>query len=203
MKTNLARVNWKSLGNIKPAKRSHWTWNNDQKVSSGVRFIANPATTKAKSLVRVKLSKGRKAKLFRAPVVKPVVVRSKGNTTHITDRGNCTVHAFSNAAQVPYFVADRVLQGAGRVRGRGFNIAGRKVAGYKLANALRGNASIRQYGYVGLNEFLASHPIGRFYVQTNNHAFAVVHGKVVDNLPVAGGNRRLVNAWTITVNNRE
>ena len=191
----LARVNWKSLGNVIPAKRSHWTWNPASKKSSGVKFIPNPCTSKAKSLVRVKLSAGRKAKLFRATVVKPNVVHANRNTTKIKDTGACTVHAFANVTGVPFFAARNTLKLAGRADNRGFNIAGKKVAGWTLKSVLRGSQTLR--------EFLAKHPIGKFYVQTNAHAFAVIHGKIVDNLRTAGLNRKLVNAWTITANNRE
>ena len=195
MEAKLARVNWKSLGNVLPSKPSHWTWNAGAKKSSGVKFIPNPCTTKAKSLVRVKLSAGRKAKLFRAPVVKADTLTVNRNTTAINDTGACTVHAFSNVTGIPFFAARQTLKAAGRRDNKGFDIDGKKVAGWKLGRVLRVPTTLR--------EFLAKHPIGKFYVQTRTHAFAVIHGRVVDNLSNAGLNRKLVDAWTITANNRE
>lgn len=198
-KASFARINWKSLGNICKVKPSHWTWNAESKKSSGVRFIPNPSTTN--KIVRVKLTRGRKAKMFRSAKVKPVVVYAPRNSTKISETRDCTVHAFANAAQVPYFAARLALERAGRCTGRGFSLNkgfrsfSGKVAGYRLTSILRNK--------VTLNEFLAKHPIGRFYVESASHAFAVIHGKVVDNLPRASGNRRIDTALTISVDNKE
>lgn len=200
-KASFARINWKSLGNVKASKPSHWTWNNAAKRSSGVKFIPNPCTTA--KIVRVKLSKGRKAKLFRAPVVSTRIVKKNLNTTEIADSASCTVHAFANAAQVPFFAAYLALQQAGRKPCRGFSLQHKgkygyvgNVAGYKVNKVTRGKTT--------LSEFLAKHPIGRFYVEGVTHAFAVIHGKVVDTLRGSmARSRKIEAAFTVTENNRE
>lgn len=197
-KASFARINWKSLGNIRKVKPSHWTWNPASKKSSGVRFIPNP-TTKENTLVRVKLSAGRKAKLFRAPKIKPVVavIHSDRNTTKVADRACCTVHAFSNVAQVPFFTARLAIKLAGRRDNGSFSLAWADgVAGYKLTKVTRQETTLAR--------FLAKHPIGRFYVEGRKHAFAVINGKVVDVEAHPMGSRTIVEAaWTISVNNRE
>lgn len=157
---------------MRPSANSSWTWQKPRSRSK-VKFIPNPTTT---------------AKIVR--------VASKGDTTHTGDRRACTVHALSNVAEVPFFVAQTALRKAGRKTNQGFHM---DVACSKnLIHGFRFN-QVRGFRFkpVTLGAFIAKHPVGRFLVMTTTHAFAVIHGKVVDNLNTVGANRRLTHAFTV------
>jgi hypothetical protein len=155
--------------NVRPSANSSWTWQKPR-TRSRVKFIPNPSTT-----------------------AKVVRVASKGDTTHTGDRRSCTVHALSNVAEVPFFVAQAALRQAGRKANKGFYMD--IAAGKNLIRGFRFHKVNRKP--VTLGKFLAKHPVGRFLVMTPSHAFAVIHGKVVDNLNTVGANRKLTHAFTV------
>lgn len=161
-----------------------------------MRFIPNPATTE--KLVRVKLGRG-KAKLFRAPKVNVDVTYTNKDTAYTMDKNSCTVNALAIAAQVPWVVASNALKQAGRRPDRGFvdetAIKAGKIKGFKFTRVIRKPIS--------LAKFLVKHPLGRFYVGSPRHAFAIVNGKVYDRLAKLGASRRIVTAYTVKLDNRE
>jgi hypothetical protein len=132
------------------------------------------------------------------------VVRNDRNTAKASDKGACTVNAFAIAAQVPFFMAQAALRGAGRRESRGFslqpgvnkNFTG-KVAGFKLTRVTRGCQRLAW--------FLQNHPVGRFYVEGRRHAFAVVNGVVVNDASRTRPSSTSVveAAYKISADNRE
>ena len=122
------------------------------------------------------------------------------DTTKIVDRQSCTVVAFANAAQVPFFAAYLALQNAGRTPRKGFSLQRGvnktyvgKVAGYKVTKVTRGTTTLGEPPSIR-----SAHSTSR------RHRLAVIHGKVVDNADGSlAKSRKIEAAFTITENNRE
>jgi len=109
------------------------------------------------------------------------------------DRRCCTINALSVSAGIPFEIAQQIGFMAGRKLNHGFH-------GTKLIPVAR------RYGVVArklrfkrmtLQRFIKTYPVGKFYVENNRHAFAVINGVVNDWLENAAG-CILVKAWEIT-----
>jgi len=109
------------------------------------------------------------------------------------DRRSCTINALSNAAEIPFDVAQQIGFKAGRVVNRGFQ--GSKLI--PVAKRYGVVARKLRFKRMTLRKFIKTHPVGRYYVENNRHAFAVVNGAVVDWLENAAG-CILEKAWHIT-----
>jgi hypothetical protein len=195
MNQGYARVNWKAFRELAlPERKTSWTWSKPRGERSTVKFIPNPSSKVR--YARVKLN-GRK--VFRVPKVKVVLVATDRDTAKTGEPKSCTVNGLAIAAQTPWVIASNALRRAGRSPGKPFNVASAisagKVKGFKFTKVTRGKTS--------LGKFLENHPIGRFYVLSTTHAFAVVHGKVLDWSKTMGANRIVEAAYKVKPDNRE
>lgn len=117
------------------------------------------------------------------------------------DRQDCTVQALANVTALTYDEAHELLERHGRKRKRGFNI-GRLLRLHPILNFFRfqpvglektfkhfrksdgwgERVRATRSKTMTVNQFVRTHPRGRFYLTTNTHAFALIDGGVVDNL---------------------
>ena len=92
------------------------------------------------------------------------------------DTNACTVNALANTSNMPYAVAHEIAEAAGRKRGKGFwpsvLLFHAKKYGVKSKKVLRSSLT--------LQKFIKKFPVGKFYVASSRHAFAVVDGVVLD-----------------------
>jgi len=119
---------------------------------------------------------------------------------HINERNDCTVRALSIACQIPYEQAIRIAQAAGRKANRGFQsgtllLLGRITCG--LNYSAYTNEYVRRTRTV--EDFVLAHPKGRYIIETNNHAMAVVDGKIIDDLDYT--RRHVVAAYEVHARN--
>lgn len=104
------------------------------------------------------------------------------------ERANCTVKAFSAAADVSYETAYKIANDAGRVSSRKFKsqtlIDEAKSKGFK----------IKKLRFTGktLNKFIKANPVGRFYLRKKGHSFAVINGIISDNTSIRS---IVLSAW--------
>lgn len=92
------------------------------------------------------------------------------------DRASCTINALSVTAEIPFEIAQQIGAKAGRRRGSGFQP--RKL----LSVAKRYGVVSKKLRFkrMTLQKFIKQHPVGKFYVATRVHAFAVIDGVVND-----------------------
>jgi hypothetical protein len=99
-----------------------------------------------------------------------------GNPAKGNDTNNCVVISFHLAAGIPYSKADEICTLAGRKRNKGaylkpmFSVARKKGIRFKKIPIKR----------MTLKKFLLKYPKGRFVVERNGHAFAIINGKIYD-----------------------
>jgi hypothetical protein len=96
----------------------------------------------------------------------------------IEDTNNCTIRAFAIAFGVSYKDAHNIGSLAGRPKGQGYWM-------YRIMDMARqhGYNSIEKNGHGTLGAFLKKNNKGRFICVRRGHAFAVVDGKIYDNVP--------------------
>ena len=167
-----SRINWKEVAALAIRDKSQ-DWNwQKPRTRSKVKFIPNPAST--------------------MPVEH---VYGSANTSGSRDDKSCVVNALANVTGMPWFMAQRAWAAAGRKPNRGTAISVQKVrCGYKFRKVTRKPTT--------LAKFVASHPVGRFYIELKTHSVALVNGKLHDWLK--NGNRKIVEAaYSVKVNNRE
>jgi hypothetical protein len=95
----------------------------------------------------------------------------------IKDKDNCTIRAFALGFGMPYKDAHYMGEIAGRNHGEGFWM-------HKIMN------KAREFGYefceykaeMTLKKFLDTYPLGRYICVRSGHAFAVIDGKVYDEI---------------------
>ena len=92
------------------------------------------------------------------------------------DRKSCTINALSCSAEIPFDIAQQIGFKAGRKINRGFY--GKDL----LPVAKRYGVKYRKMRFkrMTLQKFIKTYPTGKFYVETNRHAFAVINGVVND-----------------------
>jgi len=93
----------------------------------------------------------------------------------IKDKDNCTIRAFAIAFGMPYKDAHFMGELAGRPHGEGYWM-------YKIMDKARefGYQSEELDDYGTLAQFLKKNPRGRFICVKSGHAFAVIEGKIYD-----------------------
>ena len=95
----------------------------------------------------------------------------------ISDKDNCTIRAFAIGFGMPYKDAHYMGELAGRSNGEGYWM-------YKIMNKAReyGYDSTEFKGGMTLGKFLKTFPKGRYICVRNGHAFAVIDGKIYDEI---------------------
>ena len=93
----------------------------------------------------------------------------------IDDKDNCTIRAFAIAYGMPYKDAYKMGELAGREHGKGYWM-------YKIMEKARefGYNSIELNGYGTLGQFIKKNNTGRFICVRKGHAFALIDGKIYD-----------------------
>ena len=98
------------------------------------------------------------------------------------ERQDCTVHATSIAAQIPYYQAHDLLARFGRSPRHGIRYLSfvrdlrERVGAYRIER-------VHMPETVTLAKFLRDFPKGRFVVRKSGHVFAVIDGIQYDSLP--------------------
>jgi hypothetical protein len=88
------------------------------------------------------------------------------------ERLDCTVRALAIATGMTYAQAHALCERRGRRCGRRFHCE--KLAGTGVFDG----APVKRHGTV--MSFLKKFPVGRFYVTTSSHSFAVIDGRIWD-----------------------
>ena len=114
--------------------------------------------------------------------IDPVLQRGDA---YSNERQDCTVHATSIAAQIPYYQAHDLLARSGR-RSRhripylsfvcNLRERGERVGAYRIEK-------VHMPRIVTLAKFLRDFPKGRFVVRKSGHVFAVIDGIQYDSFP--------------------
>jgi len=114
----------------------------------------------------------------------------------IQEKGDCTIRALAISAGIPYEYAHKIGREAGRKNKKGFNPE-------KLLKYAKREYGItykkKRYKSVTIQRFIRENPVGRYYVATNVHAFAIINGTIYD----TGLNRplqRLEEAYLMSSN---
>lgn len=103
---------------------------------------------------------------------------------------DCTVVSLAHVMRWPYREAHSLAALKGREQGRPTYME-------PIAMALDAMTpvSLPHDEYPTLAEFCRVHPVGRFWINANAHALAVVNGKVCDHSPCR--RRRVYRAWAV------
>lgn len=109
------------------------------------------------------------------------VVKSDGGhgLSGIRDSANCTVRTLAHVAEIEFELADEIATKAGRKRNQGFQpktiiARAKKDFGMKFQKL-----KIRRYT---INKFIKKYPVGRYWVSRRGHSFAIIDGKIFDNV---------------------
>lgn len=111
------------------------------------------------------------------------------------ERNDCTVHALRHCLGDVYGNARHVLKEFGRRHRHG--------ASYGTLRHMM--ASAAEYGFKAYTEpvhgetvakFVEAHPSGRYFVTRRGHAFAVVDGKIEDNVDIRP-RAKVLRAWRV------
>ena len=111
--------------------------------------------------------------------IDPVLQRGDA---YSNERQDCTVHATSIAAQIPYYQAHDLLARFGRRPRHGIPYISfvrnlrEPVGAYRIER-------VRMPETVTLAKFLRDFPKGRFVVRKSGHVFAVIDGIQYDSFP--------------------
>ena len=136
-------------------------------------------------------------------IIRPAFKGVSGNGAN-----DCTVRAVCNAIGLPYVEAHEVLKRFGRPSARGavFHtlVKAYTSLGFELVGSFGTSQSsqfdhytaervlgrdVKQYRGITVKSFIESTPAGTFICTSNNHAFAVVDGKLIDSVGLRGGIR--------------
>jgi hypothetical protein len=105
-----------------------------------------------------------------------IVSDTKANAGISGDRGSCTINGLANATGLAFDICQQIGMAAGRRKGRGYwpskIIVAAKRYGIKTKKL--------RFRRITLQKFIKNYPVGKFYVSTNYHAYAVVDGIVKD-----------------------
>jgi hypothetical protein len=126
-------------------------------------------------------------------------------TTETNDDNNCTVMALKSVTGWPEIKCQTILEKAGRVPNKGFDIIGHlskckgKIEDVKFTEI----ADCRYYKYnntTTLKNFATHRKKGAYYIVTNTHALAIIDGIIVDNLSgrEASDRREVKHAYKVT-----
>lgn len=96
----------------------------------------------------------------------------------IKEKNDCTIRALAVSACIPYELAHKIGKEAGRQNGRGFFP---DVLLKRAKNHYGIKYKKKRYKSVTIQRFVRENPVGRYYVATNNHAFAIINGAIYDN----------------------
>ena len=106
-------------------------------------------------------------------------MQSDGGLTRsgIKDDNNCTIRAFAIAFEMPYKDSYYMGELAGRPHGEGYWM-------YKIMDKAKefGYSSIELNFKGTLGQFLKKNNTGRFICVRKGHAFALINGKIYDNI---------------------
>jgi len=95
----------------------------------------------------------------------------------IKEERDCTIRALAASAGIPYEYAHKIGREAGRKNKKGFHPE-------KLLKYAKREYGItykkKRYKNVTIQRFIKENPSGRYYVATNNHAFAIINGRIYD-----------------------
>jgi hypothetical protein len=109
------------------------------------------------------------------------------------ERNDCTVRAFSTAAQIPYQDAHAAMELAGRRRGHAVSLIA-AVADLSILFDIKSVFNWRNHGAkITVATFLKRYPKGRYLCRKSGHAFAVADGVAFD---IEKG-ARVTHVWTI------
>lgn len=95
----------------------------------------------------------------------------------IKDTNNCTVIGFAIVTGVDYHTADLIAVKTKRKRRQGHWPA-KMVAYAKRVYGMRFKKF--KFSSMTIQKFIKTYPIGRYYVSTNKHCFAIIDGVVND-----------------------
>ena len=111
------------------------------------------------------------------------------------DTNSCTVNALANTADIPYDVAFKICEAAGRAKNKGFWPKRIMLEAKKY-----GIASKKfKFRSITLQKFVKKYPTGKFYVSTSRHSFAIIDGVVMDWIGKRNSEKcRLVEAYEIS-----
>lgn len=92
-----------------------------------------------------------------------------------SEENDCTVRAFAIATQVPYAMAHKLATDSGRVHGTAWLTSEiiRIARGYGLL-------FVQQTFKGNISQFMKSNPVGRFIIETTDHALCVIDGQRSD-----------------------
>ena len=95
----------------------------------------------------------------------------------IPEQRDCTIRALAVSAGIPYEYAHKIGREAGRKDKKGFHPE-------KLLKYAKKEYGItykkKRYKSVTIQRFIKENPVGRYYVATNIHAFAIINGTIYD-----------------------
>lgn len=96
------------------------------------------------------------------------------------ETNDCTVKAWFNVFNAPYHLCHKYLKGYGRVHRRGMTLdqIKRALNGCKKTKVVYGPYSDKNR--ITVTQFCKKHPVGRYYVTSRGHAFAIIDGVVHD-----------------------
>lgn len=95
----------------------------------------------------------------------------------IKDQNDCTIRALAASAGIPYAYAHKIGREAGRKNKKGFH----PEILLKYAKKEYGiTYKKKRYKSVTIQRFIKENPLGRYYVATNTHAFAIINGTIHD-----------------------
>jgi hypothetical protein len=105
---------------------------------------------------------------------------------YLHETNDCVVLAFTVAAQISYATAHQLCKKHGRIDGRGtYDHTVHKVAielGATPIDLINGRniIGLRRDDWPTVQQFVLTHPAGRYFIIRGGHAFAIVDGAVHD-----------------------
>jgi hypothetical protein len=95
----------------------------------------------------------------------------------IGESNDCTVVSLAVIAEISYHLAHRIASKAGRQSNQGFWTE--KIVPVAAKHGILFSSTRRYFGDT-LEDFLKANPIGRFIVETADHALPVINGRALD-----------------------
>lgn len=180
---SMARSYQGSLDVVDPmlAKRSERSLN--PQMAQQIIEASIPRLSKSVALVLRKIQ-ARYAKLTANYVASDAGKSKSQHGSH--ERRDCTVRAVAHAFNFSYEEAHERLRKMGRRDGKGFY-------SHIIASGF-GMDRLTQFNGKTVAQVLKSIPAGRYYVQINRHAFAIVDGKIHDTI-LASPRTRVHGVW--------
>lgn len=111
------------------------------------------------------------------------------NKRFATEKNDCTVRAYSIAAEIPYVTASVEMYLAGRKFKKAWNV-------HKFFNE-KGWMFYKKPNMTVLNYCLYVIPSGHYIVWVRHHVFAVIDGQIQDFNPTSNHNKHVLGAWRV------